>query len=49
MSFLCLLGLHRRSSSAKLTLRGTCTSLCQNCGRPMVKGADGRWTVARSL
>jgi hypothetical protein len=46
MSFLCSLGLHRRSLNAIVRRDERYVSLCERCGVPMVRQEDGRWTAA---
>jgi hypothetical protein len=49
MSLQCLFGLHRRSLTAITMRSGSYASLCQSCGRPMVKSEKGKWVLPDPL
>lgn len=49
MSLLCFIGVHRRSLTAIAKRHGTYVSLCEGCGRPMIKNEAGKWIAAQPL
>jgi hypothetical protein len=49
MSLLCVFGRHRRSLNSIVARGDRCTSLCENCGLPLVRDGQGKWKAAEPL
>jgi hypothetical protein len=45
----CLLGRHRPSLNSVTQRQSSLTALCEDCARPLVKEAGGRWAIPDAL
>ena len=49
MNLFCFIGFHKRSLSAISLKRAGPMSLCETCGRPLIRRPDGKWVPTDPL